>query len=266
MPGFKQTVQSKKRELRFTIFTVTTIVQFLLILAFTTVPVPRSDAQILRNQIPSGIDALGIFENNVMVGFPAFTPALGAGWLAYISITTGVVISAIGITNNPPAPGWLLWVAESQLPFFWLELMAYAVAVASGTMLFLTLLYDRRKIAHEFSRFIIGMVLFVLFLWDAAQIEYYTVVVSTGNPGTLLPLTDWIVNVSVGMLAVWAYTNVYGPRLRGMDWAILTGMLALLIVFPLAYVFLALFFLAYLFWKNPARTRPDSPQTYPATP
>src|SRR5215831_4909369 len=175
MAGFAQTVATRRGELRFTIFAATTILQFLLILAFTTVPLPMGDAQALRNDVPTGIDAMGIFANNVMVGLPTFVPGLGIGWLTYISITTGVVISAIGITSAPPAPGWLLWVLESSLPFFWLELMAYAVAVASGTMLLLTLVYDRDKLFHELTVFIAGIMVFVLFLWDASQIEFYTI-------------------------------------------------------------------------------------------
>ena len=243
-------VAYRKRELRFTIFALATIGQFFLAMVTSSIPVPADEARDIVKQIPTSIDTLGIFKNNLLVALPTFTPGLGIGWLIIIMWNTGLAISSEAMLSTPPVPGWFSWVTISFFPFFWLEIMAYSVAATAGLMAFLTIVFDRKKLRGEASRFVLGLVLYALLLYNAAQAEYDTITTERMTPGTPIPLLGWGTNVAVGMVAILGFTLYRDIRVTRRDWSILLGLIAILLFLPFIYVISVLSFMAYLLWRN----------------
>lgn len=238
---------ARRREIRFTIFALATLAQFALGLFASTRAAPPGLAEEIRSSIPPDIDAIGIFYHNILASAWVFLPVFGLGWLALIIWETGLAFSALGPTAPTPFPGWLAWLSASSLPFFWLEIMAYSVAATAGTMLVLTFFLDRKRMLHEASRFALGGILYVLFLFNAAVIE------PTKPVTMVLEWVSWLFVVAVGMSAIFAYSQVIGPPLRSRDWLSLTGMLAILALIPFLYVPLVLCYLMYFFWRGERR-------------
>jgi hypothetical protein len=249
LPGL---VVSKKRELRFTIFTLATIGQFFLALATSSIPVPVDEAHQIVDQIKmqTQINTLSIFEHNLLAALPTFTPGLGVGWLAFLIGSTGLAISAEGMLSTPPVPGWFGWVTISFFPFFWLEIMAYSVATTAGLMAFLTMVFDRKKLRDEASRFMLGLVLYALFLYNAAQAEYDTITTEQITHGSPVPLLGWMTSVGVGMLAILGFSLYRDITITRRDWSILIGLIAVLLFLPFVYVMLVLTFVTYILWRN----------------
>src|SRR5437870_12579692 len=98
--------------------------------------------------------------------------------------------------------------------------MAYSDAATAGLMAFLTIVFDRKKLRAEASRFVLGLVLYALLLYNAAQAEYDTITTERMTPGTPIPLLGWAANVTVAMVAVWVVTLYRDSRVTGMDWSI----------------------------------------------
>ena len=243
-------VASRERELRFTIFALATIGQFFLAMVTSSIPVPADEARDIVKQIPTSIDTLGIFKNNLLVALPTFTPGLGIGWLIIIMWNTGLAISSEAMLSTPPVPGWFSWVTISFFPFFWLEIMAYSVAATAGLMAFLTILFDRKRLRQEASRFVLGLVLYALLLYNAAQAEYDTITTERMTPGTPIPLLGWGTNVAIGMVAILGFALYQDIRVTRRDWSILLGLIAILLFLPFIYVISVLSFMAYLLWRN----------------
>ena len=229
------------------IFMATTMGQFLLGLFASTIPVDPSVANEIKNSIPPHPDAYFIFSHNLIIASPIFVPGAGLGWMSLIIFQTGLAFSALGPAATVPVPGWSAWLAASSEPFFWLEIMAYSAAATASTMLFLTLILDRKKLVHEISRFFTGGLLYALFLWNAASIEL------TSSLDAIY--LEWLALVLVGMTAIYGYSILVGPPLSTRNWIVLLGLVAVIAVLPFLYVPLTLAYLAYLILKSSRPTR-----------
>jgi len=237
-------VAVRRREIRFTIFALATLGQFLLGLFASTIPVDPSLANEIRSSIPPNPDPGFIFYHNLITSSLVFVPGVGLGWLTLIIWETGLAFSALGPTATTPVAGWIAWLGASSLPFFWLEIMSYSVAATASTMLLLTLLRDRRNILHEASRFLFELVFFIIILWNAATIELTETV-----DGIYF---EWIFIVVLGLTVILAYSHIFGPHLRGQDWTVMGGFLLWLVLAKFLFVPLVLGYLIYFFWRRPA--------------
>jgi len=74
--------------------------------------------------------AISIFANNVKVAILDFIPILGAIFLAYSIVNTGMLLSAVSTANH--LPGIAVALGLLTLPHSFIELPSYAIATASG--------------------------------------------------------------------------------------------------------------------------------------
>ncbi|MDV3243809.1 MAG: stage II sporulation protein M [Nitrososphaerales archaeon] len=119
----------------------------------------------------SGQGSAGIFAtilaNNMRVALLEMVPVAGAALFALSIFTTGQVIQALAVSSNLPGP--VFGLALFLFPFAIVELSAYAVAVASGSMLLVA--WRRRMLGKEVRVFALEMTLVVLAIVVAAAME-----------------------------------------------------------------------------------------------
>jgi chromate transport protein ChrA len=96
----------------------------------------------------------------------------------------------------------------------------------------------------------LGLVLYALFLYNAAQAEYDTITTEQMTHGSPVPLLGWITSVGVGMIAILGFSSYRDITISRRDWSILIGLIAVLLFLPFVYVMLVLIFLAYILWRN----------------
>jgi len=117
-------------------------------------------------QGPVGAFSL-IFGNNVRVALLEMIPVAGAV-LFFVSIfTTGQVIQALAFSSHLPGP--VFGLALFFFPFAVFELSAYAIAVASGSMLLVA--WRRRTLGRELRVFVLEAALVVAAVLVAAAME-----------------------------------------------------------------------------------------------
>ena len=86
-----------------------------------------------------GIDAIGIFVHNLLIGLPMFIPGFGAVWGAFAAWSTGFAFSALTISypdleNIPPLSVLFL------TPFGVMEVAAYSLGMSRSFLLIHTII------------------------------------------------------------------------------------------------------------------------------
>jgi hypothetical protein len=86
-----------------------------------------------------GIDAIGIFAHNSLIGLPMFIPGFGAAWGAFAAWSTGFAFSALTISypelENIPALSVLFLT-----PFGVMEVAAYSLGMSRSFLLIHTII------------------------------------------------------------------------------------------------------------------------------
>ncbi|MDV3293856.1 MAG: stage II sporulation protein M [Nitrososphaerales archaeon] len=108
-----------------------------------------------------------IFANNLRVALLEMIPVAGAALFVLSIFTTGQVIQALATSSNLPGP--VFGVALFFFPFAIVELSAYAMAVASGTMLLTSL--RRKTFSREVRVFVLEAAVVVAAIMIAAAME-----------------------------------------------------------------------------------------------
>jgi uncharacterized membrane protein SpoIIM required for sporulation len=155
---------------------------------------------------PLAFKATDIFSNNAWIALFEFVPVFG--WIRFFTVTftTGQVISALASTSGVPAV--LLLITTFLSPHAWIELMAYAVAVAESLLLVYALL--RRRLRAEIPRAAESLALAFLMLLFAAFLEALTVQYSSATSLAGFGYA-WVVAVVVVLAFYWAWRKARGP-------------------------------------------------------
>lgn len=156
------------------------VLEVVLFAVFTTLPVSPSDANSLLNSTQGMLNRIGqesfamktldIFANNVRIAAVEFVP--GVGWYLFYLATsaTSQILSALSVSTGIPSSFILLTLFIS--PHAWVELLAYAIAVAESVLLVVAL--TRRTVRAELSRAAASLILAALMLVFAAFLETIT--------------------------------------------------------------------------------------------
>ncbi len=200
-----------KRELlggrRATFFGIALLLEFGIFFGAMIYPIDPAQQQALMQQAntlvgttagqgPLGIFA-AIFANNLRVALLEMIPVAGAALFVISIFTTGQVIQALAISSNLPGP--VFGLALFFFPFSIVELSAYAVAVASGTMLLASL--RRKSFGREARVFVLEVVVVAAAILLAAAMETVGLV----NPFVSFAL--WL-PTAVGLIGlVFAFRN-----------------------------------------------------------
>lgn len=144
-------------------------------------------------QGPAGVFS-AIFDNNLRVALLEMIPAAGALLFGLSIFTTGQVIQVLAISSHLPGP--VFGLALFFFPFAIVELTAYAIAVASGTMLIVA--WRRKTFVDELRVFLVEVVVVAAVVLIAAAMETAGIV----NP--LVSLVLWVPTaLAVASLAVY---------------------------------------------------------------
>lgn len=140
-------------------------------------PVDPSQQAALLNQANALMNSTGsqgpaavfsaIFNNNLRVALLEMLPAAGAFLFVVSIFTTGQVIQVLAMSSNLPGP--VFGLALFLFPFVIVELSAYALAVASGTMLIVA--WWRKTFTSEIRVFVVEAVAVTVTLLVAAAME-----------------------------------------------------------------------------------------------
>lgn len=142
---------------------------------------------------------VSIFDNNVRVALIEMIPGIGAALFGASMYTTGQVIQALAISNNVPGPLYGLLVFF--FPFAIVELSAYAIAVASGTLLIVA--WRRSKLRQELGAFVLEVSVVVFALILAAAMETVGIVSPAEGLALWLPTAVGIFAVVMALRGVW---------------------------------------------------------------
>jgi Stage II sporulation protein M len=78
---------------------------------------------------------VAIFQNNFLICLIMFIPFVGFFIGSYVLYNTGLVVGAIGMTNQAHVPGILVFLSLFIFPFSWLEYIAYAMGFSGNLWL-----------------------------------------------------------------------------------------------------------------------------------
>ncbi len=186
---------------RIIFFAVVFAVELALFFGATAVPIDQTQQQALVNQANSILGSSGeqgpwgifvaILTNNLRVALFEMIPLAGAALFLASIFTTGQVIQALAISSNIPGPvfGLLLFF----FPFSLVELSAYALAVASGSMLLVA--WRRKRLKAEVRVFMFEAAVVIVTLVIAAAMETAGIVAPVVGFALWLP-------TALGMLAI----------------------------------------------------------------
>lgn len=162
---------------RLVIFGVALAVELAIFFGAMVYPIDPAQQQELVKQANNILGSAGnqtsvtifgaILSNNIKVALVEMVPAAGAALFAASIFTTGQVIQALAIASNLPGP--LFGVLIFFFPFAIVELSAYAIAVASGSMLIVA--WRRKKLGSEVKVFALEAGLVLLCVLLAAAME-----------------------------------------------------------------------------------------------
>ena len=152
-------------------------------------PLSSGEQQIIANQTSSQFapiqsaslqeQVVYIFSHNLLIALAEMVPVFGAFLFVYSVHFTGLVTQAIVAEKNLPGlAGLILFV----FPYTFVELSAYAIAVASGVMLIWAGIM--KHLVRELKVFAIEAVVIVAVLFTAAAME-----AATGS--------SWIVGIAL---------------------------------------------------------------------
>ncbi len=204
--GSWSSVKDLLKTRRVMIFGAVLVAELAIFFIGTAVPIPPPEQTLLSNQEQtllqqtSNIGPLGtvfaIFANNFRVALLEMIPLLGIFAFFASIFVTGQVFEVIAIGRNLPGP--LLGSALFVFPFAIVELSCYAMAVASGTLLVISLPTGRFR--RELKVFAVQIAAVAGLLFLAATMETITIYVP------LIGLAFWI------PLALLAYSLVQWVR------------------------------------------------------
>jgi len=192
-----------------TLVLATFVFEVALFAVVSNVPLSPSDANSLLNDTrailsqienePLMFNALDIFANNALIAVFEFVPFLG--WIRFVEVTilTGQVISALASSSGVPAS--ILLITTFLSPHSWVELMAYAVAIAESILMVYSAFAKRLK--EELSRAAASFALVILMLMVAALLEAITVQYSIEGF-----VYAWAVALAIGLAVSWAYLRM----------------------------------------------------------
>ncbi len=141
-----------------------------------------------------------ILANNMRVALLEMVPVAGAALFALSIFTTGQVIQALAVSSNLPGP--VFGLALFFFPFAIVELSAYAVAVASGSMLLVA--WRRRMLGKEVRIFALEMTLVVLAIIVAAAMETVGLVDPFVSLALWLPTAAGIAALVFAVRSAWS--------------------------------------------------------------
>jgi len=122
----------------------------------------------LRRIITSGSFTLQIAQNNIILCLLFFLPMLGVLLMAFVSYSTGIVISAYALLSTSTTSSEILQ-SFFLFPTTWLELIAYSLAASEGLLLLLGVL--TRRLREEGKNLAKTVLLCVTLLMISAVIE-----------------------------------------------------------------------------------------------
>ena len=178
---------------RLAIFGIALLVELAIFFTAMMVPIAPAQQQDLVNQANNLLNSTGnqtpfgifsaIFSNNARVALIDLVPAAGAALFVASIFTTGQVIQALALSKGLPGP--LFGVSLFLFPFALVELSAYAIAVASGTMLIVS--WRRRTLGREIRMFVFEVIAVVLCVLVAAIMETGTILAPLASLSLWLP-------------------------------------------------------------------------------
>ena len=127
-----------------------------------------------------GIDAIGIFAHNSMIGLPMFIPGVGVIWGAFAAWSTGFAFSALTTTNPiletiPPLS--VLFLS----PFGVMELAAYSLGMSRSFLLIHTII-KKNPIKKELRITCIELGIAIALLLAGGFVEYAMIQQFSPNP------------------------------------------------------------------------------------
>jgi hypothetical protein len=162
---------------RLTLFGVALAIELSIFFGAMVYPMDQAQQQALLQQAnglvgsTTGQGSLGIFAtifgNNVRVALLEMIPVAGAFLFVLSIFTTGQVIQALAMASNLPGP--VFGVALFFFPFAIVEFSAYAIAVASGSMVLAA--WRSKRLRSEVRIFGLEAALVVVFILLAAAME-----------------------------------------------------------------------------------------------
>jgi len=164
---------------RLLLFVGLFVVEMVIFLSGLFTPIGSTQQQIIANQTNSQFDFVKtatafqlvffIFGHNLLIALVELVPILGAFFYLISIYSTGVATQAIvGAKGLPAFSGLILFF----LPYTFVELSAYALAVGSGTMLVVSAIGHR--FLKEVKVFVVEVVLVAAILVVAAAMETAT--------------------------------------------------------------------------------------------
>jgi uncharacterized membrane protein SpoIIM required for sporulation len=184
-------------------------IELLIFFGAMLIPISASQQQQLVNQAnnllgpASNQGSLQLFasilDNNLRVALLEMIPGIGAALFGASMFTTGQVVQALAISNNAPGP--LLGLLLFFFPFAIIELSAYAIAVASGTLLIVA--WRRKKLRQELGAFMLEVSVVVFALILAAAMETVGIVSPAEGLALWLPTAVGIFAVAMALRGVW---------------------------------------------------------------
>jgi stage II sporulation SpoM-like protein len=145
--SFWTTASTRRKRIYTLIFIFA--VAFILTVIGSLIPVSHQDAQQVSNQLnqtlnqhkASGTLPEYIFLNNFSICLVMFIPIIGPIIGFFILFDTGYALSAIAQVQG--VPSLLLIFAELLTPVFWIEFIAYSIAISESIWLLRRLLQKR---------------------------------------------------------------------------------------------------------------------------
>jgi uncharacterized membrane protein SpoIIM required for sporulation len=129
----------------------------------------------------------GIFVNNFRIALVEFVPGLGLLLFAFSLYATARILEVISISDNLP-PALVVLILLLLFPHSWIELPAYAVAVAAGSYFGYALIrWQKTRWGPEIGVLLINVAIVTVMLLVAALFESVEIQV-----GGLLFLVTWI--------------------------------------------------------------------------
>jgi len=155
------------------------VVELVIFVSGLVTPLSSGEQQIIANQTSSQFAPIQsasleeqvafIFSHNLLIALAEMVPVFGAFLFAYSVHFTGLVTQAIVAEKNLPGlAGLILFV----FPYTFVELSAYAIAVASGVMLIWAAIM--KHLVRELKVFAVEVLVIVAVLFTAAAMEAAT--------------------------------------------------------------------------------------------
>ena len=145
-------------------------------------PVSEEEAQEFLEKFQSlieGIDALGIFQNNVQIALPMFIPGFGIAWGLFSAWQTGVAFAAL-VTAIPA-------IAEMQpitimigSSFGVMELVAYSIGM-SRSVLLIHKIIKKNSIKRDYVVIGIEVAIVIAILLAAGFLEAFLILEEVGG-------------------------------------------------------------------------------------